>query len=134
MRIGSRWRRARGGSSSALLQRLASASPEAVHIDRPTFVSMMLDKAVQDFAAGESALLPVFESLDTDADGKITQAELLTTIDHFCNELPDSDGCDTDHRPLRLALAFNAFANDEKLLDYERFVEMVSGRSTATAD
>ena len=61
------------GSSSALLQRLASASPEAVHIDRPTFVSMMLDKAVQDFAAGESALLPVFESLDTDADGKITQ-------------------------------------------------------------
>ena len=42
--------------------------------------------------------------------------------------VPGAEGCDVDHRPLRLAQAFDAFANDEKLLDYQRFVEMVSGR------
>ena len=40
---------------------------------------------------------------------------------------PEAEGCALDHRQLRLGLAYDAFANDEKLLDYERFVEMVAG-------
>ena len=42
-------------------------------------------------------------------------------------QVPGADGCDLDQRDL-LPRAFDAFANDEQLLDYERFVEMVSGR------
>ena len=88
----------------------------------------MIDKAVQDFAVGEKSLLPAFEALDSNGDGCISQEDLVQTIENFCNALPETDGCDVDERPLRLAQAFNAFANDEQLLDYERFVEMISGR------
>lgn len=55
--------------------------------------------------------------------------QLLSVIDNFCNARPEADGCEIDHRPLKLAQAFSAFANADKLLDYNRFVEMVSGRS-----
>ena len=88
----------------------------------------MIDKAVQDFAVGEKSLLPAFEALDSNGDGCISQEDLVQTIENFCNALPETDGCDVDERPLRLAQAFNAFANEEQLLDYERFVEMISGR------
>ena len=57
------------------------------------------------------------------------QDELLTTIENFCTSLPDAEGCDVDQRSLALQQAFEAFANEERLLDYERFVEMVSGRA-----
>ena len=107
----------------------------AVGVDRATFLSLMIDKAVQDFAAGEKELLPAFEALDADGDGTITQQQLLTTIEAFCRAVPDADGCDVDHRPLRLAQAFDAFADAEtRLLDYERFVEMVAGRKEAPSD
>ena len=99
-----------------------------VGVDQATFVSLMVDKAVQDFAQGDRALMPVFEALDADGDGTVAQAQLLSTIERFCAALPEAEGCEVDHRPLRLAQAFNAFANDAKLLDYQRFVEMVSGR------
>lgn len=38
-----------------------------------SFPDQMIDKAVQDFAVGENAMLPAFEALDADGDGTITQ-------------------------------------------------------------
>ena len=97
-------------------------------IDQSTFVSLMIDKAVSDFAAGENALLPAFHALDKDGDGTVSQAQLLQAIDTFCQARPDAEGCEIGQRKFKLAQAFEAFANDRQLLDYERFVEMVSGR------
>ena len=45
----------------------------------------------------------------------------------FCRALPEAEGCDVDPRAV-LPLAFDAFANDDQLLDYERRVEHVSSR------
>ena len=50
-----------------------------VGVDQATFVSLMVDKAVQDFAQGDMALMPVFEALDADGDGTVAQAQLLST-------------------------------------------------------
>jgi hypothetical protein len=78
---------------------------------------------------GQRALLPAFEALDADGDGTISQEQLVSMIDAFCSSRPDAEGCDVPERPMRLAEAFSAFAGGaERLLDYERFVEMVSGR------
>ena len=126
--------------SSGLKERLAAEDDDAnaIKIDQPTFLSLMIDKAVLDFAAGEKALLPAFQAIDTENNGHITQEQLLTVIDNFCNVRPDADGCEVDfaeERPLRLAAAFDAFANEEsRMLDYERFVAMVSGREATTTD
>lgn len=120
-----------GGESvttNALMEALKDGGPDTVGVDKETFITLMVDKAVADFAAGEKALLPAFEALDADGDGKISQGELLETIENFCNSMPETDGCDIDQRPLRLAEAFEAFADDERQIDYQRFVEMVSGR------
>ena len=57
--------------------------------------------------------------------GTISREEMLTTIESFCRALPEAEGCDVDPRAV-LPLAFDAFANDDQLLDYERFVELVS--------
>ena len=51
-------------------------------IDRPTFLTMMIDKAVADFAAGESALLPAFEAADPGKTGTVSQAHLLQVNEH----------------------------------------------------
>jgi Ca2+-binding EF-hand superfamily protein len=120
-----------GEAAGALLERLSADSDEPIFMDEATFVSMMVDKAVHDFASGEKALMPAFEALDADGDGTVSQQDLLAVIDNFCDLRPDAEGCSIDHRPLRLSQAFSAFANDEQLLDYERFVEMVSGRTDA---
>ena len=120
--------------AGTLLSRLGGDSDAPISIDLQSFISLMVDKAVHDFAAGEKALMPAFEALDADADGTVSQQDLLGVIDNFCALRPDADGCEISERPLRLAQAFNAFANDEQLLDYERFVAMVSGRSDASAD
>ena len=79
------------------------APAESLSIDQQTFISLMVDKAVHDFAAGEKALLPAFEALDADGDGMVTQQQLLAVIDNFCSARPEADGCDIDHRPLKLA-------------------------------
>ena len=50
---------------------------------------------------------------------------MLATIESFCLALPEADGCEVDPRAV-LPRAFDAFANEEQLLDYERFVELVS--------
>ena len=42
-------------------------------VDRASFVALMVDMAIADFRAPEQALLPAFESLDTDGDGSVTQ-------------------------------------------------------------
>ena len=57
--------------------------------------------------------------------GTISREEMLSTIESFCRALPEAEGCDVDPRAV-LPLAFDAFANDDQLLDYERFVELVS--------
>jgi len=44
-----------------------------VSVDRASFVALMVDMAIADFRAPEQALLPAFESLDTDGDGSVTQ-------------------------------------------------------------
>jgi len=89
----------------------------------------MTAKAVSDYTAPERELLPAFEALDVDGDGTISQDELLTTIENFCSSLPEAEGCELEQRSLALRRAFDAFANEEQLLDYERFVEMVAGRA-----
>ena len=59
----------------------------------------------------------------------------MGAINTFCAAQPDADGCavkDLERLPLRLTEAVAAFADDGQLLDYERFVEMVSGRGQAS--
>jgi len=109
-----------------VVQRLGD-SDTSLSVDKPTFVSLMVERAVADFGAGEAALLPAFEALDADGSGTVTQQQLLSAVDELCAAWPEAEGCALDHRQLRLGLAYDAFANDEKLLDYERFVEMVAG-------
>jgi len=48
-----------------------------VSVDRASFVALMVDMAIEDFRAPEQALLPAFESLDTDGDGSVTQVSRL---------------------------------------------------------
>ena len=109
-----------------VVQRLGD-SDTSLSVDKPTFVSLMVERAVADFGAGEAALLPAFQALDADGSGTVTQQQLLSAVDELCAAWPEAEGCALDHRQLRLGLAYDAFANDEKLLDYERFVEMVAG-------
>ena len=109
-----------------VVQRLGD-SDTSLSVDKPTFVSLMVERAVADFGAGEAALLPAFEALDADGSGTVTQQQLLSAVDELCAAWPEAEGCALDHRQLRLGLAYDAFANDEKLIDYERFVEMVAG-------
>jgi len=123
-----------GGSQAdtagRLLDRIreqAAAAP--LGVDLATFVNLMTAKAVSDYTAPERELLPAFEALDVDGDGTISQDELLTTIENFCSSLPETEGCELEQRSLALRRAFDAFANEEQLLDYERFVEMVAGRA-----
>ena len=114
---------------ASLLERLreqSRAAPE-VEVDLATFVRLMSTKAVSDYTSPEKELLPAFEAIDLDGDGTISQAEMLSVIDNFCLSLPDADGCDIELREA-LPLAISAFADDEQRLDYERFVEMISGR------
>lgn len=134
----------KAGTGSELVERLAfdkdaaeelqaaeqgEQATSAMSINQSTFVSLMIDKTVKDFAAGGKALLPAFQALDADSDGAITQPQLVGAIDHFCEARPGADGCAINDRSLRLALAFRAFANDDQTLDYEGFVEMVSCRN-----
>merc|ERR1740139_380236 len=109
-----------------LLERLRGKEQlEAAQVDLATFVRIMITKAVADYTAPDKELLPAFEALDRDGSGTISREEMLSTIESFCLALPDADGCDVDPRAV-LPPAFDAFANDEQLLDYERFVELVS--------
>mmetsp|Transcript_36887 Transcript_36887/g.61096 ORF Transcript_36887/g.61096 Transcript_36887/m.61096 type:complete len:401 (-) Transcript_36887:267-1469(-) len=115
-----------GGKREELLWRLGSQSL-ASNMDMATFVRIMLTKAVNDYTHPERELLPAFEALDLDGNGLIKREDMLATINNFCASLPDTDGCALEQRE-ELPAAFEAFANDEQQLDYERFVEMVSGR------
>ena len=105
------------------------AAAPRLHIGLDEFEEIMIEKAVDDFAKGEKALLPAFEALDTDGDGRVSQADMRVAIDSFCTALPEAAGCATDKRPKRVSEAVDAFANDEHALDYECFVEMISGRN-----
>ena len=120
------------GGAVDVLDRLGRAVDrgDTLNVDKSTFISLMVDKAVQDFAAGDDSLLSAFKALDSDGDGTVTQAQLIGVIDGFCAARPLADGCDSDAGPrnLQLAAAFDAFADEKKRLDYERFVAMVSGR------
>ena len=120
------------GGAVDVLDRLGRAVDRGgtLNVDKSTFISLMVDKAVQDFAAGDDSLLSAFKALDSDGDGTVTQAQLIGVIDGFCAARPLADGCDSDAGPrnLQLAAAFDAFADEKKRLDYERFVAMVSGR------
>ena len=97
-------------------------------VDQPTFIELMVNKTVRDFANGADALLPAFQALDADGDGVVSETELVSSIDHFCTARPDADGCALDQRSLKLSLAFRAFANDAGQLEYDGFVEMVQSR------
>jgi len=122
---------ARARLQTALLERLRPDSDSSpVTVDLPTFTSLMADRAVQEFAAGDKALLPAFEAIDEQGIGRISQAQFIRTVESFCSAVPDAEGCDISNRPFFLGQAFDAFANGEKLLDYEQFVQMLSGRSS----
>ena len=127
----SRLRQSSLGESSATAAEdgsVASDDTREVNVDLATFLRLMTTKAVADYSAPERELMPAFEALDLDGDGRISQAEMMKTIGSFCYALPDADGCDLDNLGA-LPLAFDAFADEEHLLDYERFVEMLSGRT-----
>ena len=121
-----------GDVASKLLERIGSQSTSAapLSVDLATFVNLMTSKAVAEYTRPERELLPAFEAIDLDGDGLVSREEMVATIERFCTSLPDADGCDIDERE-ELPSAIAAFANEEELLDYERFVEMVSGRSGA---
>jgi thiol-disulfide isomerase/thioredoxin len=69
------------GPASELLTRLSSSlaisadvdAPAAVSsaapVDQTTFIELMVNKTVRDFANGQDALLPAFQALDADGDG-----------------------------------------------------------------
>jgi len=111
--------------------RILASLGRSIKVEKARFLSIMMDKDVQDFATGKAALLPAFEMLDSAGEGAISQAQLVRVVDHFCTARPDTYGCEIDDRSERLADAFTAFANADEKLDHDGFVEMVTGRSSA---
>ncbi|KAL1508044.1 hypothetical protein AB1Y20_007640 [Prymnesium parvum] len=127
-----------GKSSAATAEKMLARIKEQTRgtplsVDLATFVNLMTAKAVSDFTSPEKELLPAFEALDVDGDGRITQEELIATIENFCASVPNAEGCDISQRTLALKEAFDAFSDQDQLLDYERFVEMVAARSEQEA-
>ena len=74
-----------------VVQRLGD-SDTSLSVDKPTFVSLMVERAVADFGAGEAALLPAFEALDADGSGTVTQQQLLSAVDELCAAWPEAEG------------------------------------------
>ena len=73
----------------------ASATRTSLSVDKPTFVSLMVERAVADFGAGE-ALLPAFEALDPTAAPSPSSGS-LSAVDELCAAWPEAEGCALDH-------------------------------------
>ena len=49
-------------------------------VDLATFTRLMTSKAVADYLSPDRALLPTFEAIDLNGDGKISQVTLTLTL------------------------------------------------------
>ena len=112
----------------------AHAKLEAT-LDRESFFQLMVGQQMIELSSagkeGGKELMPAFESLDTDADGKISRVEFLGGMERVCVHLgqwkPDSAiGC--REWAEQTATAFDVLDRDKSgTIDYEEFVAFLSG-------